>query len=263
MPLQPRVITTGDAERSYLVAEPPPDAPASAVVMNLHGTRSTAARQAHLSGFEPLAQAASAVVVFPQAIVPIGSGFEWDPGQDVDYIAGLAAELLGRHRTAHGRVILTGMSGGARMSSFFAGVHPELVQAVGAVAGLRSPGVPVHRPVPILSFHGTRDRINPYGGSGTQRWNESVPDAARAWALANGITTPPVEVAVSPTLTRTTYGEEGQPGEVTLLTSRGAGHTWPGGHLGLLMTLFLGRTPREIDATKSIWEFGLRHAGDP
>lgn len=68
---------------------------------------------------------------------------------------------------------------------------------------------------------------------------------------------------MSPTLTRTTYGAEGQPGEVTLWTSRGAGHTWPGGHLGLLLSLFLGRTSREIDATKSIWEFGLRHADDP
>jgi poly(3-hydroxybutyrate) depolymerase len=50
---------------------------------------------------------------------------------------------------------------------------------------------------------------------------------------------------------------------VTLWTSRGAGHTWPGGHLGLLLSLLLGRTSREIDATKSIWEFGLRHADDP
>ncbi len=263
MALQKQVITAGDANRSYLVAEPPPGAPVSAVIMSLHGTRSTAARQARLSGFGQLAQTASAVVVFPQAIEPIGPGYEWDPSQDVDYIAGLATELLSRHRASHGRVLLTGMSGGARMSSLFASVHPELVQAVGAVAGLRSPGVPVHRPVPILSFHGTNDRINPYGGSGTHRWNESVPDAARAWALANGITAPPAEVAVSPTLTRTTYGAEGQPGEVTLWTSRGAGHTWPSGHLGLLLSLFLGRTSREIDATKSIWEFGLRHAGDP
>jgi polyhydroxybutyrate depolymerase len=261
--LQSQVITTGGANRSYLVAEPPADAAVSAVVMSLHGTRSSAARQARLSGFEQFADAARAVVVFPQAIAPIGSGFEWDPGQDVGYIAGLATELLSRHRTPHGRVLLTGMSGGARMSSFFASVHPELVQAVGAVAGLRSPGVPVHRPVPILSFHGTQDRINPYAGSGTPRWNESVPDAARAWAQANGITAPPAEVAVSPTLARTTYGAEGQPGEVTLWTSRGAGHTWPGAHLGLLLSLFLGRTSREIDATTSIWEFGLRHAGDP
>ena len=107
------------------------------------------------------------------------------------------------------------------------------------------------------------DRINPYEGSGTQRWNESVPDAARAWAQANGITAPPAEVTVSRTLTRTTYGAEGRPGEVTLWTSRGAGHTWPGGHLGLLASLFLGRASREIDATQSIWEFGQRHAADP
>jgi polyhydroxybutyrate depolymerase len=261
--LQKQVITAGEAKRSYLVAEPPRGAPVSAVIMSLHGTRSTAARQARLSRFEQLAQNASAVVVFPQAIEPIGSGYQWDPSRDVGYMAGLAVELLSRHRTPHGRLLLTGMSGGARMSSHFASVHPELVQAVGAVAGLRSPGVPVHRPVPVLSFHGTNDRINPYGGSGTQHWNESVPDAARAWAMANGITAPPAEVALSPTLTRTIYGAEGQPGEVTLWTSRGAGHTWPGAHLGLLLSLFLGRTSREIDATRSIWEFGLRHAGDP
>ena len=256
-------MTSGDANRSYLVAEPPQEASVSAVVMSLHGTRSTAARQALLSGFEALAQTASAVVAFPEATEPVGTGYKWDPGQDVDYIAGLATELLTRHRTPHGRVLLTGMSGGARMSSLFASIHPELVQAVGAVAGLRSPSVPVRRSVPILSFHGTNDRINPYEGSGTQRWNESVPDAARAWAQANGITAPPAEVAVSPTLTRTTYGAEGQQGEVTLWTSRGAGHTWPGGHLGLLVRLILGRTSREIDATKSIWEFGQRHAADP
>ena len=168
--------------------------------MSLHGTRSTAARQARLSGFEQLARTASAVVVFPQAIERVGSGYKWDPGRDVDYIAGVATELLSRHRPPHGRVLLTGMSGGARMSSLFASVHPEIVEAVGAVAGLRSPGVPARRSVPILSFHGTNHRINPHEGSDTQRWNESVPDAARAWAQANGITGPPAEVAVSRTL---------------------------------------------------------------
>jgi polyhydroxybutyrate depolymerase len=263
MALQKQVIAASGVQRGYLLAEPPPGSPVSAVLMSLHGTSSTSARQALLSGFEQLAQRARAVVVFPQAIVPIRAGYEWDPGQDIDYIARLTTELLSRHRTPHGRVILTGMSGGARMSSLFASVHPELVHAVGAVAGLRSPGAAVRRPVPILSFHGTKDRINPYGGSGTQRWNESVPDAARAWARANGISDPPTEVAASSTLTRTTYGEEGQPGEVTLWTSRGAGHTWPGTHLGLMVSLYLGRTSKEIDATKSIWEFGLRHAGDP
>jgi hypothetical protein len=57
-------MIAGDTNRSYLVAEPPRGAPVSAVVMSLHGTRSTAARQARLFGFEELAQTASAVVYF-------------------------------------------------------------------------------------------------------------------------------------------------------------------------------------------------------
>ncbi len=72
----------------------------------------------------------------------------------------------------------------------------------------------------------------------------------------------PEVVAVSPTLTRTTYGAEGKPGEVTLFTSKGAGHTWPGGHLGLFLRLLLGRTSMEIDATSRIWDFARVHAGD-
>jgi len=131
--------------------------------MSLHGTRSTAEGQARLPGFQQLAQTASAVVVFPQAIEPIGTGYEWDPTQDVDYLGGLATELLSRDRTQHGRVLLMGMSGGARMSGLFATVHPDLVQPVGAVAGLRAPGGPVHRSVTILAFHGTKDGLNPYG----------------------------------------------------------------------------------------------------
>ena len=84
MALEKQVITVGDANRSYLVAEPPPGPPVSAVLMSLHGTSSTADRQARLSGFEQLSQTASAVVVFPEAIQPIRTGYEWDPGQDVD-----------------------------------------------------------------------------------------------------------------------------------------------------------------------------------
>ena len=53
-----------------------------------------------------------------------------------------------------------------------------------------------------------------------------------------------------------------KPGEVTLFTSKGAGHTWPGSHLGLFLRLFLGRTSTEIDATSRIWDFAQAHAGD-
>ncbi len=240
-----------------------PDGPAVAVVLSLHGTRSTAEGEVRLSRLAGLA-AEGVVVAFPQGLAPAGSGYQWDHRADTAFLAQLAGDLLQRHPTPDGRVCMTGMSGGARMSSLFAAARPETVRMVGAVAGLRAPDVaPLTRPVPILAFHGTSDRINPYAGSGTTRWDESVPESARRWAEANGHAGPPTETAVSPSLTRTTYGAEGEPGEVTLWTSKGAGHTWPGTRLGPFLRLILGRTSVEIDATERIWAFARAHAGDP
>jgi polyhydroxybutyrate depolymerase len=257
-----QAITVGGVRRSYLLAEPA--GAASAIVLSLHGSRSTALRQARLSQLATLAEAAGAVVAFPEATVPAGSGYRWDDDTDTDYLARLVDELRARYPTPAGRVCVTGMSGGARMACQFAWTHADVVTMVGAVAGLRAAeGSPPSRPVPVIAFHGTADRINPYNGGRTPRWDESVPEAARRWAAANRQPAPPEVVGVSSTLTRLTYGSQGAPGEVTLWTARGAGHTWPGAHMGVLFRVLLGRTTSEIDATAELWAFAERHAGDP
>ncbi len=256
-----RSIPVGGTQRSFLLAEP--EGPATGVAMCLHGTRSCADDQVRLSGMARLA-GAGAAVVFPEAVRPIGRGFEWDHDGDIPFLTELARDMVDRYRPASGRVLMSGMSGGARMSCYFAASRSELTLAVGAVAGLRADGQhPPTRPVPIVAFHGTADRINPYAGGTTPRWDESVAEAARRWAEANGLpaAAPSVET-LSPTVTRTTYGPQGGPGEVTLYTFAGAGHTWPGSNVGLFLRLFLGRTSRELDATRTIWDFGERHAGD-
>ncbi len=168
-------------------------------------------------------------------------------------------ELVERYDPPHGRAAMTGMSGGARMSCRFAAANSHMVSMVGAVGGVRAPAEHPARPVPVLAFHGSADRINPYGGSGTGRWVESVADAVRAWGTANGNPGPPSVVEVSPTLTRTTFGEPGCPGEVTLWSSKGAGHTWPGSRMNLLMRFFLGRISNEINASREIWSFERAH----
>ena len=114
--------------------------------------------------------------------------------------------------------------------------------------------------MPVIAFHGTADRFNPYAGGGRPEWRESVPDAARSWALANGIAGGPRETSVGRTLTQTTYGGGSAPGEVVLWTVRGGGHSWPGRSMGLIARLLLGSTTREIDATREIWAFHRRHA---
>jgi polyhydroxybutyrate depolymerase len=253
-------ITVGATRRIYLLAVPS-DEP-SALLLSLHGTRSNARGQMRLSRMVPLVES-GLVVAFPQASLPVGSGFEWDHYIDMAFLLELISELRVCYPTAATRVCMTGMSGGARMACYFASLEPELVAAVGAVAGLRAPeSGNTRRAVPIVAFHGTADRINPYEGSETARWQESVPEAARRWAVANGVDSDPVTTAVAPGVTRTTYGVQGQPGEVTLWTVQGGGHTWPGSPLPLHLRLFLGRTTTAIDATKEIWSFAQPHLVD-
>ena len=128
-----------------------------------------------------------AVVAFPQGGASVGSGFEWDLERDAEFLDETITALTNQFPAAGSEVCLAGMSGGARMSSGFAAGHPDRVMVLGAIAGLRAPAAPhLDHPVRVLAFHGTSDRINPFEGGSTPRWSESVLDAAKAWARANG-----------------------------------------------------------------------------
>jgi polyhydroxybutyrate depolymerase len=143
------------------------------------------------------------------------------------------------------------------MSSRFASLHPEAVQVLGAVAGLRAPAqARLEHPLRVLAFHGTADRINPFDGGGSERWNESVPDAAQAWARALGLPREPTRRRPTDHLTQVDYIDPNEAADVTLFVSRGAGPTWPGSRLRLFpmsSRLILGRTSKEVDATDEIW----------
>ena len=191
---------------------------------------------------------------FPEGSLPSGSGSEWDLKADVAFLEAAVEQLREEFQLSSPRLCLTGMSGGARMASRYASLHRDEVAVLGAVAGLRTPAcAAVAHPLRVVAFHGTNDRINPFGGSGTARWNESVMDAATAWARSNGVPAEPREDQVSATLSRVSFGPDDAPGAVTLWVSKGAGHTWPGSRLPLLYRLFLGRTSFEVDATAEIW----------
>jgi polyhydroxybutyrate depolymerase len=261
--LQAEVLNVAGADRRFLLAEPSP--PPSLIVLSLHGSGSSPKRQARLSSMERLCTS-GAVVVFPEGAWPLRSGSEWDLEGDVGYLKALVDSLLVRYPQADRRVCIAGMSGGARMASRFASLHPESVGVLGAVAGLRSPAeTRLEHPLRVIAFHGTADRVNPFSGSGTERWNESVPEAAAAWATALGLEGEPERHELSGHLTRFEIGDPHGASAVTLLLSQGAGHTWPGSHLPffptspvsplspLFLRLILGRTSKEIDATTEIW----------
>ena len=238
--MRAEVLNFGSDVRRFLLAEP--SGPPSFIVLSLHGSGSSPERQARLSSMERLCSS-GAVVAFPEGAWPLRSGFEWDLEGDVEYLRVLVSWLLARYPEADRRVCIAGMSGGARMASRFASLHPESVRVLGAVAGLRSPAqTRLEHPLRVVAFHGTADRINPFAGSGTERWNESVPDAAAAWAHALGLDGEPSRHELTDHLTRMDIGDPNEAAAVTLFVSQGAGHTWPGSHLPLFLRLILGRT---------------------
>ena len=251
MTLRADTVQVGDTERGFLLAEPA--GAVSSIVLSLHGSGSSPRRQARLSSMDRLCES-GAVVAFPQGTWPRRSGFEWDLEEDLDYLGVLVGRLLASYPEADRRICIAGMSGGARMASRFASLRPESVRVLGAVAGLRAPAQPrVELPLRVVAFHGTADRINPLAGSGTERWNESVADAAKAWAAAFGLRAEPARVKLADHLTRLDYGDRNAAAGVTLFIARGAGHTWPGSRLPLFIRLMLGRTSREVDATTEMW----------
>jgi polyhydroxybutyrate depolymerase len=253
-----RKLTVAGVNRSYLLAEPA--GTPSGIVLSLHGSSSTADQQARYSAMATLADSANAVVAFPQAATPARRGYIWDHRADLAFLRTLTDQLRSDFPTPTERVCAAGMSGGARMSCEFAWACPDDVAVVGAVAGLRASDLPPpSRPVAVVAFHGTADRINPYLGGGREYWGESVTDAARRWAVANGVAPTAIDTEVSESLTRSTYGVAGEEGEVTLWVIKGGGHTWPGGRSRILLRLLLGATSGEVDATAEIWRFFLAH----
>lgn len=250
LPLVSDTIEVNGTRRPLLVAVP--SGTPTAVVVSMHGTTSTPRRQGRLSRMASLAEQ-GAVVAFPQGSLPARAGWEWDLGEDVAFLDAVVDHLRQAYDANDARLCMTGMSGGARMASRFASSGRHQTRVLGAVAGLRSPAVErLEHPVRVLAFHGTSDRINPYAGGSTARWQESVLDAAACWARANGHSPEPQRAAITRSVTRLCYGPQDDPGAVTLWVCQGAGHTWPGSRLGLLLRLFLGKVSMEIDATTEI-----------
>lgn len=251
MPVTSHTIIVDGIERRLLVAAP--NGAPTALLISMHGSTSTPERQVQLSRMAALTEQ-GAIVAFPQGSVPSRAGWEWDLDRDVAFLDAVLDDLGQTFGATELPVCVTGMSGGARMASRFSSSGRTPVRVLGAVAGLRRPAVErLASPVRVVAFHGTRDRINPYDGGRTARWDESVLDAAAAWAWANGHPPEPELTEVTGSLTRLSYGPQDDPGAVTLWVCRGAGHTWPGTRLPLGLRLFLGKVSDDVDATAEVW----------
>lgn len=245
------------------------------VVLDLHGSESTAQAQEVFSGMDATSDAGGFIVAYPQALIPAGSGYDWNipgvplvggqyppPGaaSDVAFLTGLVRDLAARYCVDLRRVYATGMSGGGRMASQLACDAAQTFAAVAPVAGLRFPSpCPATRPVPVIAFHGTADPVDPFNGHGGAYWTYSVPDAASRWAARDRCPGSPRTVA-GKGYTLTGYAGCQAGTAVELYAIDGEGHEWPGGPvMPGVITKPLGPQSDAISANAVMWAFFQAH----
>jgi polyhydroxybutyrate depolymerase len=266
------------------------------LVLDLHGSGSNGASQAEQTHLRAIGGRAGFVVAYPEGAVTqpdAPDGHFWNiPGvvlvngaavpagtaDDVRFIADTIDQLVAGACVDPRRVYVTGMSGGARMTSLLACTLAMRIAAAAPVDGLRA-GLPAagdpprpdpascqpERPVPILTFHGSDDPVNPFDGGGGSYWRYSVPAALQRWVELDGCRGAPERRRVAPHVERLRYGHCAAGAEIVLYRidaprSAGGGHAWPGSTIAAPGPPGAAMAPsREIDAGELMWAFFRRH----
>ena len=275
-----RTVLIGDRERSYLVHVPPqynPEKP-TPVVLALHGAWTNGKVMEIYSGLNHTADANGFIAVYPNGTGPSDATLFWNSGHwparsgrqppdDIAFFNGLLDDLATVANVDSKRVFATGISNGAMMCHRLAAEMSDRIAAIAPVSGTLCISDPKpQRPVPVLEFHGTADKIVRYDGkpSATAEFlgYKSVDDTINAWMKANGCRGKLVTEDRDDNAhdgTKVSVSTSGGDNEVTLVKIEGGGHTWPGASSLPFSERLLGKTTHNISANDMIWEFFARH----
>lgn len=265
-PLPARTERLRIGGREALVTRPADGGGPDGLILNLHGLTSNLMQQLVYSRLAEHAPARGYVVVTPQ-----GSGRvpHWTvppmPGEDdAGFLRSVLDAVAAAAPVDPARRFVTGISNGAAMAMALAQAWPGYFAAVAPVAGVNAIPMRPVAGVSVCAFHGTADRIVPYGGgvlfAGFRRGGgplrqvvarrrtprvqlPSVEDTLAAFARVNGVTAPPTESRLGADVLHEVYA--GSP-RLELFTVLGGGHTWPGSPDSVPL---LGATTRTVDAT--------------
>lgn len=244
---------SGGVERIYRLGVPrsyDPDEPVP-LVLNLHGSGSNAIQASIYHDIPRAAAERGWITATPEAI-----DGRWElagSGADDEFLTGLTDDLAARYCIDLDRVHIVGLSLGAWKAASTACAHPDRYASVSLVTVEVRP--PECEPLAVVAFHGTADRVVPYGEGGEPGirvggLNGRLPGARENvanWAEGNGCDPEPEVDRLGDDVERWTYVGCGEGADVVLHTIEGGGHSWPGSPI---QVPGLGETTDTIDATQ-------------
>jgi polyhydroxybutyrate depolymerase len=275
-------IKVADENRTYRLFVPPglagKRAPAFII---LHGGSSSAPQMETYSAFDEFAQSHGLVAIYPQ-----GVGRHWNDGRvkgaestadDVAFIVALRDALVSEGVIDPKRVYAAGISNGGFMAFHLACLKPDLLAGIAVVAADQpaDAACPSLRPMPVIFFHGTKDKFVPFDGGefvpeGLRDRGSALSDAATVaiWQKENGCGAarrselPGKGSGAAMRVTVESYSCPPGRGLQNVIIE-GGGHTWPGAHQGDVANMILGPVDDEIDANEMMWRFFQAQAAQP
>lgn len=181
---------------------------------------------------------------------------------DVAYTRAVLEKVRGLLCIDDRRVFCTGYSRGARFCSRLASELSSEIAAIAPVSGLRFPEPSnATRPMPIITFHGTGDPVNPYAGGTDPRanheyWDDPVEVAVSKWVNFNGCKDQETyRQSKNVEIHRHTNCRENA--DVVFVKIHDGGHTWPGSRFD--WSKGLGVVNHEINASVMMGSFFKDH----
>ncbi|MGC2766254.1 MAG: PHB depolymerase family esterase [Candidatus Acidiferrum sp.] len=249
------------------------DAP---LLIALHGRLGTGSDQQRRGHLDRLSDEFGFLVVYPDGLQRSwvdGRGATPSDKSDVDdvkFISALIDTLESKYKVDRSRIYATGMSNGGFMTGRLACDLSDRIAAVAIVGASISENVAADchpaKPVSALIIQGSEDPLVPFGGALDDQGVALPHDAAvQKFVQVNHCAGEPKKDHIPgntgdrTSLDVTTYVGCAGGSEVQSYVVHGAGHAWPGG-VPYLPATFVGRTTRNLDGSKVIWEFLSGHS---
>jgi polyhydroxybutyrate depolymerase len=273
-------VQSGGETRTFSVTAPTGAGPYP-IVVALHGGGSTGKRMAMITGLDQYVDRDGFIAVYPDA-----GRRPWNDGRETtsgfsDDVAALRAIVQTVAQTYNGdprRVFVTGISAGGMMVQRLACDASDLFRAYAAVVGdlpsALSGRCNPSRPVPMMLFYGTADRLMPFAGgdlpqlagqrngAGLGGRVLSAPDSVQFWVRKNGCggesaeTLPDRKDDGTQVIVHRFAGcNSGS--QVVFYEIQGGGHNWPGGPSPKrpMLQRLIGNVSQDIDATSIVLGF--------
>lgn len=247
-----KIKVAGTARTYHIYIPPKLKKETLPVVFSFHGFGSSAKKQEQLSGMSKQAKKYGFIVVYPEGLSNKRGKQYWntqksqDIKADIDLVKTILSKLKDEYPLRKQKVFATGISNGGGMAHVLAARMADTFTAIAPVSGAyydydsHTPS----KPVAVLAFHGTKDRIVPYEG---RRKLPNILKWINYWAKQNKCKSTPDRSDIA----RGVYSQSwnGCKANTVLYTIEGKGHSWPGSDMSRRTTT------KKIDATELILKF--------